>query len=101
MRLSSSVIEEIAAASREFFPGCRVLLFGSRLDDTRKGGDIDLLIESSLPPDEAIAARWAFLARLTRRLGERSVDVVLPMGRDDRRPVVLQARASGVELCRS
>ena len=101
MRLSRESITEIADAAKEFFPGARVVLFGSRLDDTRKGGDIDLLIESPLSPADAVAARWQFLARLTRRLGERTIDVVLPMGEDDHRPVLQQARKTGVELCRT
>ena len=101
MRLSKDILEEIADAAKEFFPGGRVLLFGSRLDDARKGGDIDLLIESPLDPADSVPARFRFLARLSRRIGECAIDVVLPMGEDDNRPILVQARRTGVELCRT
>lgn len=32
---------------REFDSGARVWLFGSRANDTRRGGDVDLYVESS------------------------------------------------------
>jgi predicted nucleotidyltransferase len=34
---------------REFEPDARVWLFGSRVDETRRGGDVDLYVETSHP----------------------------------------------------
>jgi uncharacterized protein len=51
MRLSPeqvSVIRETIA--REISPDARVWLFGSRTDDGRRGGDVDLYVETDSPP---------------------------------------------------
>lgn len=82
MRLDQTTRDEIRAAARRFFDA-DVYLFGSRADDTRRGGDIDLYIESALSPEEAVRARLAMLAHLYRRIGERRIDLVLNTGRSD------------------
>ena len=102
MRLNSVECAAIAAASHEAFPpGTRVLLFGSRLDDTKRGGDIDLLIEPPQPlaPHELVERRTRFAARLYRLLEERRIDIVVTQGREpDERAVVRAAREHGLEL---
>ena len=46
MRLSASQIESIRQATRQNFgTGASLWLFGSRVDDTRRGGDVDLYVE--------------------------------------------------------
>ena len=46
MRLTSSQIEYIRQTTRENFgAGASVWLFGSRVDDARRGGDVDLYVE--------------------------------------------------------
>lgn len=47
MRLSALEVEVIkAAVSKRFVADSCVLLFGSRVDDLRRSGDIDLLVET-------------------------------------------------------
>jgi predicted nucleotidyltransferase len=64
------------AAAQTFGPDAKVILFGSRLDDQKRGGDIDLLVECPRPVANAgiIAARMA--AKIQMQLGERKVDVL-------------------------
>lgn len=53
MRLTSDARDIIKqTVLRETGPGAAVYLFGSRLDDARRGGDVDLYIETDhpLPP---------------------------------------------------
>jgi len=79
-------------------------LFGPRVDDSRRGGDIDLLAElpGSLSADDAVDRRTRFTARLYRLLEERRIDVVLTQqGCADPRAVVAAARQHGVELART
>ena len=47
MRLQKSEVDAIKEAIYAFDPRAKIYLFDSRVDDTKKGGDIDLLIESN------------------------------------------------------
>jgi predicted nucleotidyltransferase len=99
MRLSPKDKLAIEQAARECFPpGSTVLLFGSRLDDTRRGGDIDLLVEPPAPlaPRDLVEQRNRFIARIYRLAGERRIDVlIVPAGVPDDRPVIQVARRQG------
>jgi len=105
MRLSPAERRAVEVASREAFPaGTRVLLFGSRLDDARGGGDIDLLVElpDPLPADEVVDRRTRLTARLYRLLDERRIDVLITDAmQQDARAVVEAARQQGIELARA
>lgn len=96
MRLTEREIREIREAAREFF-GAPVRLFGSRLDDAARGGDIDLYVETDLLPDEAERCRIAMLGRLYRRIGERRIDLLVNTG-GSLSPVQEAARRTGVTL---
>ena len=108
MRLRPDDLHAIRLACGETLPhGARLLLFGSRLDDTRRGGDIDLLVElpHAMAPSEMVDRRTRLAARLYRRLGEQRIDILMTVdpqadGVTDDRPVVQQARRRGVELWR-
>ena len=53
MRLTSSQIEMIRNTAQVVFGDVvRVTLFGSRVDDRSKGGDVDLMVEVSNIVDE-------------------------------------------------
>ncbi|MBF0159677.1 MAG: nucleotidyltransferase domain-containing protein [Magnetococcales bacterium] len=103
MRLADHEAETIRQAVGALFGSdSEVWLFGSRVDDTKRGGDIDLLVVlSSSRPDEDAAAIWnsriRLLERLERQLGERKIDVVMAKA-DDSRPIVAIARSTGVRL---
>ena len=102
MRLTDAEKAGIGWAAREVLPhGSRVLLFGSRTDDSRRGGDIDLLVEPpvAVDPAQEIALCSRLSARLYRRIGERRIDiVVVHPGIADNRLVVAEARRQGIEL---
>ena len=49
MRLDKEQVEFIVGTIRELDPEARVYLFGSRVSDEARGGDIDLLFFALLP----------------------------------------------------
>lgn len=52
------------------------MLFGSRADDNKRGGDIDLYIETS-EKERLLDKKVKLLVRLNRELGEQKIDVVI------------------------
>ncbi len=45
MRIPKKIQDVIKEASKESFDTCEVILFGSRVDDAKKGGDFDIAIK--------------------------------------------------------
>jgi len=78
MRLNDKIREIIKAeVANQIGPDAVVRLFGSRVNDSQRGGDIDLLVESKLPLEHRIQAECKLAARLFIRLGGRKVDVII------------------------
>ena len=88
------------AAQSSFEPGVLVRLFGSRVDDSRRGGDIDLLIETQLSDPARIAAgHTRFLSLFYERMGEQKLDVLIDYPDRQQRPVIFEvAKREGVLL---
>lgn len=53
----------------------RVYLFGSRLDNTKRGGDIDLLVRTN-EAKKGVLARIRMIAQLKYLLGDQKIDVI-------------------------
>ena len=70
-----------------------VYLFGSRVDDSKKGGDIDLLVMSDrLTRDD----KRTIKIQLNDILGEQKIDIILAA--DDSDPFVKLALGTGIKL---
>jgi predicted nucleotidyltransferase len=77
LRIKEKHIEEIKHASREYFgENAKVYLFGSRTDDNKKGGDIDLYIETH-EAGNIIERKIKLLGKLNTILGEQKIDIII------------------------
>ena len=78
MRISESEKRIILETFKIFsVPNAKIYLFGSRADDSKKGGDIDLLIVFAVIADKLSFKRLDFIVELVKKIGERKVDVTL------------------------
>jgi uncharacterized protein len=93
MRLSKTEIEAISQTIRCLDDRARICLFGSRVDDAKKGGDIDLLILSEKLSE---SDRGTIRLRLHEKLGEQKIDIVI--ARDLSDPFVRAAFNEGAEI---
>ena len=99
MRLSSQEAETIKSAVTSIIgPGSRVWLFGSRVDDEARGGDIDLLIETDVVIPNRVEALCRLEGRLVMTLGDRKLDILLKDARTLDAPVHEVAQTKGVLL---
>lgn len=76
MRLSDRIHRAIKETALQSFGEVDVILFGSRTDDARKGGDIDLAIGSHLSSEQFRHAKALFLSGLLRKGLELKIDLV-------------------------
>lgn len=78
MRLKQRDIDAIkAAAALAYGDSALVRLYGSRLRDDLRGGDIDLLIEADADTRSEFERVVRFKDELFQRIDEQKVDVVL------------------------
>jgi predicted nucleotidyltransferase len=99
MRITPTTHAIIRQTTTEVFGAeAKVSLFGSRIDDASKGGDIDLLVELPAPQEDARRRCLTFVARLQQRLGDQPIDVLVLDPQTPRLPIHDVALATGVPL---
>lgn len=99
MRLTGEQRETILRVVAEIAgPQARTRLFGSRVDDSKRGGDIDLLVELDTPVEDPLGLELKLGTRLYRAMLERKVDVLLVAPNIEKQPIHKVALATGVLL---
>ena len=78
MRLTDTQIKTIKSTVEELFGSqAQVRLFGSRLDDRIRGGDIDLIVTLPEPCTNRMEKELRLAARLQLRLGDQPFDILV------------------------
>lgn len=99
MRLTQQQRETIVMAIQsECGADARVCLFGSRTDDTARGGDIDLLVQLKKTVDNRVALASPLSAILQLTLGDQRIDVLVIDPNTQLQPVHNVALSEGVQL---
>ncbi len=95
MRLSPDQLQAIREEIRRADPAAEIYLYGSRVDDAAKGGDIDLLVVSDkLGFRELLHLRTAILDRI----GWQQLDLVVRRPDQLNEPLAVVARQTGIKL---
>lgn len=77
MRLKKKYIDIIKSTTSQYFgKDAKVFLFGSRVDDNMKGGDIDLYLETSHNKN-LLDNKIKMLVQLKKKLGEQKIDLIV------------------------
>ena len=95
MRLSQHYIDVIKKNFKLFFKKGDIFLFGSRVDESKKGGDIDLYLVVD-DHQNLFEKKIKFLSRIKRELGDQKIDVVFNV--DENRLIEQEARRWGIKL---
>jgi predicted nucleotidyltransferase len=90
------IITETAA--KVFGESASVLLFGSRLDDDAKGGDVDLLIKLDSPTENKAVLGARYNALLQIKLGLQKFDVLVIDPSTALKQIHKEALSKGVRL---
>lgn len=101
MRLTEKQVQAIREIfKRHFMNEDAIWLFGSRADDSKRGGDIDLYIETNYTDlDIVLKKRRVFLVDLILVIGDQKIDVVINrLSAKQKLPIYEEARNTGVKL---
>ena len=99
MRLSQKHMQGLKQLATEVAgSSARLRLFGSRINDTALGGDVDLLLELDTPVPHPAPLIATLSARASRIMDGRKVDVLLLAPNLLRQPIHEAALKQGVLL---
>lgn len=100
MRLSQEEQTAISTAIyKHFGEDALLLLFGSRVQDDKKGGDIDLFVEvHNITPAQVLAAKTDALWEIENSIGEQKIDLVVSLGSGKSLPIYDVAKRTGIPI---
>ncbi len=96
MRLTKEAANSIRQIVNQACADTEIWLFGSRVDDRRKGGDIDLYIETGT--EMPMMEQLRLMSRLQRALGFRKIDLIIRTPHSPERPIFQTAKKTGMKL---
>lgn len=94
MRLSAEEANSIQSVLRAADPTATIRLFGSRADDSKRGGDIDIFFETTRPLK--LKERLLLQYRLSAKC-DVQVDLLIKTPEDEDTPIFQIAR-NGIQL---
>ena len=99
MRLQDWEVTAIKQAFLNYFAkGDQLWVFGSRVDDTLKGGDIDLYVETKMTDvSEILQKKRRFSIAIQDAIGEQKIDVVIERPGYNL-PIHQEARKTGIQI---
>ena len=98
MRLTRKQIQCLTEATHSCFgENAEIWLFGSRVDDAKKGGDIDLYIETDLKKG-IVQAKLAMRSQIWDLFGEQKIDITVRKRNEEPNAFHKIAKATGVRL---
>lgn len=93
MRLTVNEISTIKRAVFEHDKNAEIYLFGSRVDDSAKGGDLDILVMSKVLDFEM---KLKIRIDILKHLGQQKLDLII--AKDDSKAFIRIAKSKGVRL---
>ncbi|WP_141267036.1 nucleotidyltransferase domain-containing protein [Thermodesulfovibrio sp. Kuro-1] len=99
MRLDEKTLKTIKVLAEKYFGKyCEVRIFGSRVDDTQKGGDIDIYIKTDLKED-ILERKASFLAELKMKIGDQKIDLLVEhIDNPEKNSIYETARTTGIKI---
>jgi len=100
MRLTDHQQQLIKENTQQVFGiGSNVLLFGSRTNDSERGGDIDLLIELAKPTKNLLRKNLTLNALLQQAMGgAQKIDIITFITGSVKNKLQAQAFSTGIRL---
>ena len=99
MRLTEETKNTIIESVRWYFSQMgKIILFGSRVDDSKRGGDIDILVQTAVYSTVVFEKKLRTVAALQLKLGEQRIDLLTTTGTEDNRLIAQNAYRQGVVL---
>ena len=94
MRLSPKEQQEIKKILKEIFKDVKIYIFGSRLDNSKKGGDVDIFLQTSKPIKNKRVKRAKAKLLLEEKL-LKPIDIIIE---EDANSLIKEQAMQGVRL---
>src|SRR5208283_155472 len=97
MRITSSEQEIIKLyVKKHFGSNADVYIFGSRVNNNKKGGDIDLYLTTDIPSSDIVRRKISLLVDMEKAIGEQKIDIVIN-NHTKQKPIYEIAEKEGVK----
>jgi len=99
MRLAERDREVICHILHEQFgENAKLWLFGSRVDDSLQGGDIDLMVEPEYLVENSLAQKIQAVSAIQMAIGDQKIDLLIRKKTINESRIYKIAEATGVRL---